>query len=201
MSTVDDATATMIANFPARTGRPLDEWVALVRSSGPAKHGQIVAMLKAEHGMSHGFANFVAIRALAPDEAPGEDAMVDAMYAGPKASLRPLHDAAISAVQGFGSDVELAPKKAYVSLRRKKQFGTVGPGPGGRLEIGLNLAEVEPHGRLEPATGMCNRRVRIASGEELDTESSAGSGRPTTEREDRGLPARVGFGLGPVAQR
>jgi hypothetical protein len=29
MSTVDDATATMISNFPARTGRPLDEWVRL----------------------------------------------------------------------------------------------------------------------------------------------------------------------------
>ena len=42
MSTVDDAIATMIANFPARTGRPLDEWVALVRSSGATRHGEIV---------------------------------------------------------------------------------------------------------------------------------------------------------------
>ena len=42
MSIVDDATATMIANFPARTGRPLEEWVALVRAGGNAKHGEIM---------------------------------------------------------------------------------------------------------------------------------------------------------------
>ena len=89
MSVVDDATATMIANFPAKTGRPLDEWVALVRAGGPAKHGEIVTMLKAEYGMTHGFANFVANRALAPDDAPSGDDLVDAMYAGPKASPAP----------------------------------------------------------------------------------------------------------------
>ena len=46
MSTVDDAIATMIANFPARTGRPLDQWVALVRSSGATRHGEIIKLLR-----------------------------------------------------------------------------------------------------------------------------------------------------------
>ena len=72
--------------------------------------------------------------------------------------------------EGFGPDVELAPKQAYVSLRRKKQFGTVGPGPGGRLEIGVNLKGMEPVGRLELGGGMCTHRVRLASPEELDSE-------------------------------
>ena len=170
MSTVDDATATMISNFPARTGRPLDEWVALVRSSGKTRHGEIMTLLKTEHGMSHGFANFVALTALKPDDAASGDDLVDAIYTGPKAGLRSLHDAAVAAATGFGSDVELAPKKSYVSLRRSKQFATVGPGPGGRLEIGLNLRDVEPQGRLEATTGMCTHRVRIASREELDPE-------------------------------
>ena len=60
MSTVDDATRTMISNFPGRTGRSLDEWVALIRGSGKTRHGEVVTMLKTEHGMSHGFANFAA---------------------------------------------------------------------------------------------------------------------------------------------
>ncbi len=170
MSVVDDAIATMIANFPARTGRSLDEWVALVKASGLAKHGEIMTMLKSDHGMSHGFANRVALTALKPDEAASTDDVAAAMYAGSKASLRPLHDAVIETTRAFGSDVELAPKKAYVSLRRKKQFGTVGPGPSGRLEIGLNLHDVEPNGRLEAATGMCTHRVRIGSRDELDSE-------------------------------
>ena len=163
MSVVDYATATMIANFPARTGRSLDEWVALVRASGRAKHGEIMTMLKTDHGMSHGLANFAALTALKPAGSSPDD-LVDAMYAGSKAGTRPLHDAAVEAARAFGSDVEVAPKKAYVSLRRKKQFGTLGPGPGGRLEIGLNLQNMEPKGRLEPRwgcarTGFGSRRV------------------------------------------
>lgn len=120
--------------------------------------------------MSHGFANFVALTALKPDDVTTSDDLVEAMYAGPKAALRPLHDAAVDAARAFGPDVEVAPKKAYVSLRRKKQFGTVGPGPGGRLEIGLNLRDVKPQDRLEATTGMCTHRVRIASTDELDGE-------------------------------
>ena len=170
MSTVDDATRTMISNFPERTGRSLDEWVALIRASGKTRHGEVMTMLKTEYGMSHGFANFAAITALKADDAPEGDDLVEAMYAGPKATLRPLHDAVVSVARSFGDDVELAPKKAYVSLRRKKQFGMVGPGPGGRLEIGFNLPGVEAGDRLEPTTGMCTHRVRIASDAEFDDE-------------------------------
>ena len=52
------------------------------------------------------------------------------MYAGPKATLRPFHDQVVELTRGFGADVEVAPKQAYVSLRRSKQFGTVGPDRG-----------------------------------------------------------------------
>jgi hypothetical protein len=171
MSTVDEQIATMIANFPAKTGRPIEDWIELVRSRGLAKHAEIVSYLKTEHGMSHGFAHRVGLVALAPADAPAGDSLVDAMYAGSKSALRPLHDTAIAAATAFGDDVELAPKKAYVSLRRAKQFATIGPGPGGRLEIGLNLRDTPPAGRLETVTGgMCSHRVRIASAAELDDE-------------------------------
>ncbi len=92
------------------------------------------------------------------------------MYAGPKSALRRFHDQVIGLVLAFGGDVEVAPKKSYVSLRRSKQFGTVGPGPAGKLEIGLNLPGMEPGARLESVGGMCSHRVRLARSDELDAE-------------------------------
>jgi uncharacterized protein DUF5655/uncharacterized protein DUF4287 len=170
MASLDDQLRTQIRNIENATGRSMDEWTALVGASGRAKHGEIVAWLKAEHGFSHGNANRVAIEALRGPAAPEGDALVDKIYSGPKGALRPLHDRVIALAAGLGDDVEQAPKQAYVALRRSKQFGTVGPASGGRLEIGLNLKGVEPGGRLEPSSGMCTHRVRISDAGELDAE-------------------------------
>ena len=75
----------------------------------------------------------------------------------------------MAAVRAFGDDVELAPKKTYVSLRRRKQFAQVGPAAG-QLEIGLNLPGNEVTDRLRPTTGMATHRVRIADAGGLDAE-------------------------------
>ena len=170
MATLDDAVQTQIRNIERKYGRSIAELVAMVGSSGRSKHGEIVAWLKSEHGFGHGDANLVALTALRSADAPEGDALVDAIYSGPRASLRPLHDRVVALARALGDDVELAPKQAYVSLRRSKQFGTVGPAPGGRLEIGLNLKGAEPAGRLEAATGMCTHRVRLSSPDELDDQ-------------------------------
>ena len=166
----DEAVRTQIRNIETRTGRSMDDWTALVRSSGRAKHGEVMTWLKSEHGLTHGDANRVVLTALRGPAAPEGDALVDAIYSGPKASLRPLHDRVIEVARRFGDDVQLSPKQSYVALRRGKQFGTVGPASGGRLEIGLNLQGVEPAGRLEAATGMCTHRVRLTDPAELDQE-------------------------------
>jgi hypothetical protein len=170
MVDLDAATQNQIRNLETSSGRSMDEWVALVGSSGRAKHGEIVTWLKAEHGMGHGNANLVALTYLRGPAAPAGDALVDAIYSGPKAGLRPFHDQVIATASGFGGDVQLAPKQAYVSVRRSKQFATVGPASGGRLEIGLNLRDVAPVGRLEATTGMCTHRVRLSDPAEFDAE-------------------------------
>jgi hypothetical protein len=169
MATVADAVQNQARNIEQATGRSIDKWVALVKASGKERNGEILAWLKAEHGFSHGNANLVALTAKRGSVAGGDE-LVDAMYAGPKAMLRPFHDQVIELTRGFGADVELAPKQAYVSVRRSRQFGTVGLGPGARLEIGLNLKGTEPAGRLEAAGGMCTHRVRLASADEFDGE-------------------------------
>jgi len=168
MATVDDAVQSQVRNIEQATGRSMDEWVALVKASG--RHTDILAWLKAAHGVSYGNANLVAQIAKRGSASGGGDELVDGMYAGPKAALRPFHDQVVELARGFGPDVEPAPKQAYVSLRRAKQFATVGPGPRGSLEIGMNLTGAQPGGRLEAGGGMCTHRIRLSSADELDAE-------------------------------
>jgi hypothetical protein len=74
-------------------------------------------------------------------------------------------------VQGLGKDVEVSPKKGYVSLRRNKQFGLIQPSTATRLDLGLNLKGVAPSGWLEASgsfNAMCTHRVRIEGDAGLD---------------------------------
>lgn len=174
-STPEEQTLSMIQNFPAKTGRSLEEWLAVVRLSGIEKHKEIIEFLQTSHGMTYGFANLVAHKlkeAAAGGPAEGSD-LVEAMFAGEKAGLRPLYDQIIAEVQGFGDDVEISPKKAYVSLRRKKQFGILQPSTKTRLDLGLNLPGVAPQGRLEASgsfNSMVSHRVRLEHIEHVNDE-------------------------------
>jgi predicted transport protein len=145
--------------------------IEIVRASGIEKHGQAVAMLKAEYGIGHGNANLVVIKAREADAggARPDDELVASHYAGRNAALRPAFDAVVGAVREFGLDVELAPKKSYVSLRRRKQFAQVGPAAG-QLEVCLNLPGNPGTDRLTPISGMATHRVRIADASGLDAE-------------------------------
>ena len=97
--------------------------------------------------------------------------VLDGIYAGPKASMRPIHDRLMAAIGKFGP-FEVAPKKSYVSLRRKKQFATIGPATNTRFEVGLNTKGVPATVRLEalPPGGMCQYRVKVADATEVDAE-------------------------------
>jgi hypothetical protein len=173
----EEMTASMIANLPDKTGRSLDQWLAITKKAGLARHGEIVKMLKADHGMGHGYANLVAHETLKASsgggvEPAGED-LVAAQYAGDKAALKPIYDALVKAIRGFGGDVDFAPKKAYVSLRRAKQFGLIQPSTKSRVDVGINLKGVEPTARLEASgsfNAMVSHRVKLGSAAEVDKE-------------------------------
>lgn len=165
--------ANMIANLKAKTGRSLDEWLVLARGSGQAKHGALVTWLKGEHGLGHGYASLVAHKTFASDAGSSDDAaLMEAMFAGPKAAIKPAYDRVAAIVSGLEGS-QFAPKKGYVSFRRSKQFGLAQPSTKDRLDLGLNLKGVEPSGRLEASgswNAMVTHRVRIASADEIDAE-------------------------------
>ena len=164
----------MIANLKETTGKSLPEWLKVVAASKKAKHGEIVKFLKSEHGVTHGYANQIALQALRPAGAPepGSDELVDAQYAGPKAAQRPIYDALIAAVRKFGTDMGVSPKKTYVSLRRSKQFALIQPAAA-RVDVGINLKGQAPTSRLEASgsfNAMVSHRVRVSSVGEVNAE-------------------------------
>lgn len=164
---------TQWRNIETQTGTSRARWLKLVQAQALTKHSELVAWLKSEHGFTHGNANLVALRAreAAAGGALAGDALIDAQYAGAKSALRPLYETVIAAVRKFGSDVEVAPKKGYVSLRRSKQFALVQPSTAARLDLGLVLKGVAPAGRLEASgsfNAMCTHRVRLEAAAGFD---------------------------------
>ncbi len=188
MATPDDAVATMMKNLEAKTGKSLAQWIEIARGCGKEKHGEIVNFLKSEHGIGHGYANAIvhamkdhpsmaAATGKAPAARPatstGGGSAVDGLFAGKKADLRPIYDALMNAINKFGKDIELAPKQAYVSLRRSKQFACLHPSTATRFDVGIQLKGVEPEGRLEKSgswNAMVSHRVRVETVDEVDDE-------------------------------
>jgi hypothetical protein len=173
---VDDATATMIANFKANTGKTLEQWVDVAKKSGKAKHGEIVSDLK-NKGLTHGYANLVAHTLLKSDAGSLSETtdLVAAQYAGEKASLKPIYDEIVKAVKACG-EFEIAPKKAYVSLRRSKQFAIVQPSTKSRVDLGINLKGEPAKGKLEASgrfNAMVSHRVRLEKPGDVDKDVKA----------------------------
>lgn len=174
---IADAMQTMVRNLEEKTGKKLEAWTDIARRSGFTKHGELVKFLKAEHGLGHGYANMVAHAMATPDvlkttETAADD-LLEAQYAGAKAALKPIYDKILKAVQTFGKDIEISPKKTYVSLRRSKQFGLVQPTTVSRIDVGINLKGEKASGRLEASgsfNSMVTHRVRVEDIKQVDAE-------------------------------
>jgi Domain of unknown function (DUF5655)/Domain of unknown function (DUF4287) len=178
VSSLDQALAKQLANIEKRTGKSLDELAKIIAASGLSKHGEIRDMLKRDLQMGHGDANTLVhhVRASAeaaanPSTPKSMDSVLDAIYAGPKSVLRPIHDKLMAAITKFG-EFELAPKKTYISLRRKKQFAMIGPATNTRVEVGLNMKGVPVTPRLEamPEKSMCQYKVKVTDPGQVDAE-------------------------------
>ena len=178
MADVNKAVATQISNIEKKTGKSLAQLRAAIAGCGKAKHGEIRAWLIETYGLGHGDANTLTHVA---KESDGESAakakgastgdVLGEIYSGRKEHLRPIHDRLMEAIAGFG-EFEIAPKKGYASLRRKKQFAMLGPKTNDRFELGLNIkGEVkDPRAKALPPGGMCQYVVPLASAGEVDAK-------------------------------
>lgn len=173
MDPVDQAVQTQLENIQTRTGKKLDELYTLLSESGLKKHGEMRELLIQKLDLGYGDANLLAHQYRGQTEAQptASNDPLDQYYSGKKAALRSIHEKIMEAVKDFG-EFEISPKKKNLSLRRKRQFATIGPGTKHRIEIGLNMKGIQGTERLlvQPPGGMCQYKVFLSDMNEVDAE-------------------------------
>lgn len=170
---IDKATQTMIENLHKNTGKTLEQWIEIIKGENNLKHGELIKLLQENYGLTYGFANLIAHKSKGSDagSAENQDDLITKQYQG-KEHFKPIYNKLISEIQKFGNDIEIAPKNAYISLRRKKQFAILNPVTKTRFEIGINLKGQEPTGKLEPEkpNAMCSHKINLTDINDIDKE-------------------------------
>ncbi|MBV8810523.1 MAG: DUF4287 domain-containing protein [Acidobacteriaceae bacterium] len=168
--------AKAISGLKEKTGRTLEEWIALTEKFGPNTEKERAAWLKQEHGLGTNYAKWIAYRAEGKsfgDQSPSE--YVEAMYSGSKAGLRPIHDRLVELAVSLGKDVTLTPCSTIVPIRRRHVIAQIKPATNTRIDFGLALRDTKPTGRLIDTGGFAKKdrithRIPITSVSEIDGE-------------------------------
>jgi hypothetical protein len=172
MSDPVTATETQLRNIESRTGTTLDGFADAVAARGTLTHGQVIALLKSEYGLTHGNANLIAHKVremLAGGPTPSED-LLEAQYRGGKAALRPIYERLAAIAAGLGPDVAIVIQKTGVSLRRRRQFAVVQAPSAQRIQLGLNLVSTPDDARVTETAGMCSHRVDLRTVDQVDDD-------------------------------
>ena len=176
-------TRKWVATLKEKTGRSLDEWLELVKKSGPATEKERRDWLKKEHGLGTNSAWWIAERAEGKGaETDDPDAYlraaeghVEKMYSGGKAGLRPIYDALLKLGLALGKDVKACPCQTIVPLYRNQVFAQIKPATRTRIDFGFALGARQAEGRLIDTGGYAKKdrithRIPISSLKEIDEE-------------------------------
>ena len=130
--------ATVKANFEAKTGKPLADWVKIARSCPETAYRKRQQWLKAEHGLGSNHAAFVLSEAFAESSHMGEDpAGLRATLWNDPSSLKILE--AIEACAEGLDGVVSGQRKSFTAFSREFQFAAARPLKGGKALLGLKL--------------------------------------------------------------
>jgi predicted transport protein len=159
--------------------RSMAQWAEVVRAAGITDYNEACRWLRVEQGLTSNYAMMAASIATMEGgfrDYGDEEAMIAAMYSGPKGHLLPLFEAVQEAALALGEDVERAVCKTQVSFRSAYQFCIVRPATRSELQVELGLpANTAPAGRLQldNAKNVDDRvryKVRISDAKEIDRE-------------------------------
>lgn len=165
-------------SMAARTGRTLEQWLAVVAGSGidPLDQNAVRRWLREVHGVPQNTQWAIADAAArtAGWVRPSVEQYIDQQYTGRKAALRPVFDAVREAALALGDDVTVEGRGTYTPFVRRRQFAAVAATTT-RLDLGLRLPDPPRSARLEPATapGQSTHRIELTSVDDVDDEVRA----------------------------
>ena len=174
--TPDEMMGAVSASLAARTGRTLDEWVALVQASGidPLDQNAVRRWLRAEHGVPQNSQWAIADAAAraAGWVRPSTAEYIDGQYTGAKAALRPIYDALAAAAKELGGDVTVEGRGSYTPFVRGRQFAAVAAATRDRVDVGLRFTDPPDSPRLQPSAGpgQATHKLSLRSPAEVDDE-------------------------------
>ena len=182
MPSPEDMLSAVTSSIQERTGRSLDEWVALVDRSGvdPLDQPAVRRWLRDVHevGQNTQWAIADEVARRAGWVRPTVEQYVEQQYAGTRAGLRPVFEAVRSAALALGDDVRIEGRSTYVPFVRRRQFAAVAAATATRVDLGLRLPDPPPGPageRLRPAKapGQATHKVALASVEDVDDDVRA----------------------------
>jgi hypothetical protein len=173
-----------IKELTKKTGRSLEEWVALTRKSGPPTEKERREWLKKEHKLGTNSASWIAERAdgKGTEEFDSPEAYlktapewVDAQYSGPRAALRPLYEQLLKLGFSLGKDVKACPCRTMVPFYRNHVFAQIKPATNSRIDLGFALENLKTPKRLIDTGGYAKkdritRRIEVKSKADIDDE-------------------------------
>ncbi len=133
------------------TGRDLASWLSTIDGFGTTKRNEVIARLKADHGFGHMNASLLAgIHANGGKPVyASTDSLLDTQFAK-AADMRPLYEKLIAFIKQNFPDATVLPKKTYVSILEKREFGAVNIKPK-ELRLGMDLGDAPFEGNIEKA--------------------------------------------------
>ena len=172
-----------VTELPAKTGRSIEAWIALVKKSGPPTEKERREWLKKEHKLGSNTAWWIAERAEgqggmnseAEEYLKAAERFVANMFSGKKSGLAPLYAELLKLGFQMGKDVKACPCKTMVPLYRKHVFAQIKPTTNTRIDFGLALGDRKTPKRLIDTGGFekkdrITHRIEITQLPDIDDE-------------------------------
>jgi hypothetical protein len=168
-----------IANLPKKTGKTLEQWLAIVKKSGPPTEKERREWLKKEYGFTTNYASWVAERAEGRGSFADQydpDAYVEGLFAGPKTVFRSAYEAILAFGFKLGKDVKVCPCQTMIPFYRKHVFAQVKVPNRSRLDLGYALKDTPVRGSLIDTGGFAKKdrithRIEIVTLTDFDDEA------------------------------